>query len=130
MEEFVAQLLKHENEGGEGQGVLGDKVEGVWDMNLDYIVPSSSLFSLLPKRVPAPSTSTLNPGTNSKTNGTGNNGKEKEVDAPGGSYRVFNDPRSTEGEVEEEAERVAKGLMSVVVTMGAYLSFSFSLSLR
>jgi len=43
--------------------------------------------------------------------------KDKEVDGKP-SYVVLNDPRAGEVEIEEEVERVAKGLFSVVVTMG------------
>lgn len=119
MEEFAGILLGYDPTGELG---LGEGVEGVWDMNLDFIVPSPNLFSLLPKRVPAPaaeSSTSGGKGTNGSGAGAGGKkaGKEKEVDGPV-SYKILNDPRATEAEIEEEAERIARGLFSVVVTMG------------
>lgn len=43
--------------------------------------------------------------------------KEREVEGRP-SYVVLNDPRASELDIEEEVERVAKGLFSVAVTMG------------
>lgn len=55
--------------------------------------------------------------------GGGRNGKgktvEKEVDGPT-SYAILNDPKAGEMEIEEEAERIAKGLLSVILTIGMY----------
>ena len=46
--------------------------------------------------------------------------KEREVEGRP-SYTVLNDPKAGELEIEEEVERVAKGLFSVIVTMSAQL---------
>ena len=43
--------------------------------------------------------------------------KEREVEGRP-SYTVLNDPKAGEVEIEEEVERVAKGLFSVIITMG------------
>ncbi|BEI84853.1 hypothetical protein CcaverHIS002_0502540 [Cutaneotrichosporon cavernicola] len=74
---------------------------------LDFLVPSTNLFSLLPSRVPADANG------HAKKNGA----PEKEVDGKP-SYVVLNDPKAGEVEIEEEVERIAKGLFSVIVTMG------------
>lgn len=112
MEEFASALLTHDP-----SGALGDNVAGVWDQNLDFIVPSPSLFSLLPKRIPLPDAS----GSNSAPKRTTGKDKEpapKETDAPP-SYAILNSPSATEVEIEAESERIARGLFSVVVTLGS-----------
>jgi len=82
----------------------------VYDQHLDFISLEPSLFSLsssahLPiasssstKVIP---TSTTKPGERS-------------------AYEILNDPKSGETEIEEVVERVAKGLFSVVATMGMW----------
>lgn len=114
MEEFASTLLSHDP-----SGALGDNVAGVWDQNLDFIVPSPSLFSLLPKRVPLPDAS----GSNQNQVARRPSGKDKEpvpkeTDAPP-SYAILNSPSATEVEIEAESERIARGLFSVVVTLGS-----------
>ncbi|KAG7558282.1 hypothetical protein FFLO_02752 [Filobasidium floriforme] len=114
MEEFASTLLSHDP-----SGALGDNVAGVWDQNLDFIVPSPSLFSLLPKRVPLPDAS----GSNQNQAARRPSGKDKEpvpkeTDAPP-SYAILNSPSATEVEIEAESERIARGLFSVVVTLGS-----------
>lgn len=82
----------------------GELVEQVLDQYLSFIAPSPSLFSLLPPPA-APSASTPNapaqPGP-SQTHST---------------YAILNSPTSAEQQIEEEIERVANGLFSVVATM-------------
>ena len=112
MEEFASALLTHDP-----SGALGDNVAGVWDQNLDFIVPSPSLFSLLPKRVPLPDASGSNPAVKRPT-GKDKEPAPKETDAPP-SYAILNSPSATEVEIEAESERIARGLFSVVVTLGS-----------
>lgn len=96
-------------------GSTAQLITSVHDQFLDFLVPSANLFSLLPRRE-----------IRQEANGTG--GKRgsklpKETEVQGKpSYVVLNDPRAGEVEIEEEVERVAKGLFSVVVTMGEYSS--------
>jgi hypothetical protein len=111
MEEFASSLLSYDP-----SGALADNVAGVWDQNLDFIVPSQSLFSLLPRKVPAQDTSAV-------VSQQGGKRKDlvpapKEIDAPA-SYTILNSPSATETEIEAESERIARGLFSVVVTMGS-----------
>jgi hypothetical protein len=104
MEELASLLLA-----ADPSGSAGDLVASVYDQFLDFLVPSPSLFSLLPKRIPAPA-----PAEVVKTKKPQ---PEKEIEAPP-SYAILNDPRATEHDVEEEAERISRGLFSVIVTMG------------
>lgn len=82
----------------------GELVEQVLDQYLSFIAPSPSLFSLLPPPAAA-SASTLKSAQSgpSQTHST---------------YTVLNSPSSTEQQIEEEIERVASGLFSVVATTG------------
>lgn len=104
LEELASLILANDPTGGTGQ-----LINSVHDQFLDFLVPSPSLFSLLPSRVPASDAN----GSLAKKNGA----PEKEVDGKP-SYVVLNDPKAGEGEIEEEVERIAKGLCSVIVTMG------------
>ncbi|PCH34028.1 Sec1-like protein [Wolfiporia cocos MD-104 SS10] len=83
----------------------GELVEQVLDQYLSFIAPSPSLFSLLPPPAAA-SASTPNatpqPGP-SQLHST---------------YTLLNSPSSSEQQIEEEIERVATGLFSVVATTG------------
>ena len=90
-------------------GATGQLISSVHDQYLDFLVPSANLFSLLPRRETVP-----------EANGTAKKGaqpKEKEIEGRP-SYAVLNDPKAGELEIEAEVERVAKGLFSVIVTMG------------
>ncbi|KAI0931272.1 hypothetical protein AcW1_001280 [Taiwanofungus camphoratus] len=82
----------------------GELVEQVLDQYLSFIAPSPSLFSLLPPATAAsastPSTSQTSPLQSHST------------------YTILNSPASSEQQIEEEIERVASGLFSVVATMG------------
>lgn len=103
LEELASLILANDPTGQTGQ-----LIQSVHDQFLDFVVPSPSLFSLLPRRE-----------VKNEVNGSSGkkNGPPKEVDgAP--SYEVLNDPKATEVEIEDEVERVAKGLFSVIVTMG------------
>lgn len=107
LEEFASLLLQADPSGG-----LGEQIASVYDQFLDFLVPSSSLFSLLPKRIPEHSEQ------NGALSKTGKPTRPKEIDGPP-SYKVLNDPKAGEVEIEEEAERIARGLFSVIVTMGS-----------
>lgn len=76
----------------------------VYDQHLDFLVLSPSLFSLSPSlATPVGSTSTA------------------VVEAPElekSTYEKLNDPRASESDVEEVTDRIARGLFSVLVTMG------------
>jgi len=111
MEELASLLLA-----GDPSGSSGDLVASVYDQFLDFLVPSPSLFSLLPKRVPASSLSTAEVVPHKAKKG-GNSQPEREVEGRP-AYAVLNDPKASEVEIEEEAERIARGLFSVIVTMG------------
>ncbi|KAL1407574.1 Vesicle trafficking between the ER and Golgi [Vanrija albida] len=105
LEELASLILANDPTGQAGQ-----LISSVHDQFLDFVVPSPSLFSLLPRRE-----------VKHESNGSGGKksikGPEKEIDGKP-SYVVLNDPKVTEVEIEEEVERIAKGLFSVIVTMG------------
>jgi len=104
LEELASLILANDPSGSTGQ-----LISSVHDQYLDFLVPSPNLFSLLPRR-----TTQTDPNAVVKK---GAKPKEKEVeDRP--SYAVLNDPRAGELEIEAEVERVAKGLYSVIITMG------------
>jgi hypothetical protein len=95
-------------------GATGQVISSVHDQFLDFLVPSHSLFSLLPGRE-----------TRQEVNGAdgkqGAKPKDKEVESRP-SYVVLNDPKASELDIEEEVDRIAKGLFSVIVTMGPFPS--------
>ena len=106
LEELASSILANDASGSTGQ-----LITSVHDQFLDFLVPSPNLFSLLPRRETKP-----------EANGVSKKGaapKEKEVEGRP-SYVVLNDPRANELDIEEEIDRVAKGLFSVIVTMGKY----------
>ena len=105
LEELASLILSNDPTGGTGQ-----LIQSVHDQFLDFVVPSANLFSLLPRRE-------FKQEANGVSGKRGARPKDKEVDGKP-SYSVLNDPRATEVDIEEETERVAKGLFSVVVTMG------------
>ncbi|RPD55850.1 Sec1-like protein [Lentinus tigrinus ALCF2SS1-6] len=84
----------------------GELVEQVLDQYLSFIAPSPSLFSLLPPTGAAPASAT-NAAAGPSTPALSHS-----------SYMLLNSPSSTEQQIEEEIERIATGLFSVVVTMG------------
>ncbi|KAL7421305.1 Vesicle trafficking between the ER and Golgi [Cryptotrichosporon argae] len=103
LEELASLILANDP-----TGETGRLITSVHDQFLDFLVPSPNLFSLLPRRDVVPSAEPAKKGA-----------KARDVEVEGKpSYVVLNDPRSGEVEIEEEVERVAKGLFSVVVTMG------------
>ncbi|CAD6590778.1 MAG: Vesicle trafficking between the ER and Golgi, partial [Tremellales sp. Tagirdzhanova-0007] len=85
-------------------------ISSVHDQFLDFLVPSTSLFSLLPRRELKSEFDTAGGKKGAKIS------KEREVEGRP-SYTVLNDPKAGELEIEEEVERVAKGLFSVIITM-------------
>jgi hypothetical protein len=103
LEELASLILANDPSGQTGQ-----LIQSVHDQFLDFLVPSPSLFSLLPRKEVQ---SEANGGSKKQI------GPPKEVDGSP-SYVVLNDPKATEVEIEEEVERIAKGLFSVIVTMG------------
>jgi hypothetical protein len=105
LEELASSILANDPSGSTGQ-----LITSVHDQFLDFLVPSPNLFSLLPRRETKPD-----------ANGVSKKGaapKEKEVEGRP-SYVVLNDPKANELDIEEEIDRVAKGLFSVIVTMGS-----------
>jgi hypothetical protein len=106
LEELASLILADDPSGSTGR-----LISSVHDQFLDFLVPSTSLFSLLPRRELKP-----------EVNGVGGKkgarpSKDREVEGRP-SYTVLNDPKAGELEIEEEVERVAKGLLSVIITMG------------
>ncbi|WVF65455.1 hypothetical protein IAT40_000183 [Kwoniella sp. CBS 6097] len=110
LEELASLILSNDPSGSTGQ-----LISSVHDQFLDFLVPSPNLFSLLPRReIQHDPTGAANGAGGKKGNKHGP--KEKEVEGRP-SYVVLNDPKAGEVEIEEEVERVAKGLFSVVNTM-------------
>ncbi|ODN81055.1 hypothetical protein L202_03152 [Cryptococcus amylolentus CBS 6039] len=102
MEELASLILTNDPSGSTGQ-----LISSVTDQFLDFIVPSPNLFSLLPRREVKPD---VNAGKGKKPV------KEEYVEGKP-TYVVLNDPKATEVTIEEEVERIAKGLFSVITTM-------------
>ncbi|KAK7680546.1 hypothetical protein QCA50_016327 [Cerrena zonata] len=82
-------------------------IEQVLDQYLSFIAPSPSLFSLMPP----PNTSSTPAPSAPSTSGPA-------PSLPHSTYAILNSPSSSEQQIEEEIERIANGLFSVVVTMG------------
>ncbi|KAI0651970.1 Sec1-like protein [Trametes meyenii] len=97
LEELAAEVAR---------GGTGELVEQVLDQYLSFISPSPSLFSLLP---PPGAVSTSTPNAVAGPS---------DPSLPHSTYAVLNSPGSAEQAIEEEIERVATGLFSVVVTNG------------
>ncbi|OCF35656.1 hypothetical protein I316_02711 [Kwoniella heveanensis BCC8398] len=109
LEDLASLILANDPSGSTGQ-----LISSVHDQFLDFLVPSPNLFSLLPRREIQQDAASAGSAAGGKK---GNKGpKEKEVEGRP-SYVVLNDPKAGEVEIEEEVERVAKGLFSVVNTM-------------
>ncbi|WWC73015.1 uncharacterized protein I206_106980 [Kwoniella pini CBS 10737] len=102
LEELASLILANDPSGSTGQ-----LISSVHDQFLDFLVPSPNLFSLLPRR-------------EIQQNEVNGNAKakapQKEIEGRP-SYVVLNDPKAGELEIDEEVERVAKGLFSVITTM-------------
>lgn len=77
----------------------------VLDQYLSFIAPSPSLFSLLPP-------------PNAASSSQPNAASPSPAPQPHSTYTLLNSPSSTEQQIEEEIERVASGIFSVVATMG------------
>ncbi|KAL8279287.1 hypothetical protein RQP46_008324 [Phenoliferia psychrophenolica] len=86
-------------------------VEQVFDQHLDFLVLSPSLFSLSPS---------LSTPTYSSASVAAASADPSQPTPPveRSTYEKLNDPRATEGDIEEVTDRVARGLFSVLVTMG------------
>ncbi|KAI5123597.1 hypothetical protein M0805_003414 [Coniferiporia weirii] len=80
-------------------------IDQVLDQYLSFISPSPSLFSLLP----LPSLPTSQPP---------NNPVQSVISVHSTSYTLLNSPASPDQEIEDEIERIANGLFSVIATMG------------
>src|SRR5216683_4148617 len=80
-------------------------VPQVIDQYLSFIAPSGSLYSLLPPPPVATPPLSSQPGPSQQLS----------------SYTILNSPSSTEDQIENEIERIAGGLFSVVATMHALL---------
>ncbi|KIJ37391.1 hypothetical protein M422DRAFT_33728 [Sphaerobolus stellatus SS14] len=80
-----------------------DLVEQVLDQYLSFISPSPSLFSLIP-----PPDKPLTPAAPNDAPSI----------LPHSSYAILNNPATTEQQIDEELERIANGLFSVIATMG------------
>ncbi|WVR08989.1 hypothetical protein IAU60_006049 [Kwoniella sp. DSM 27419] len=106
LEELASLILANDPTGSSGQ-----LISSVHDQFLDFLVPSPNLFSLLPRREVQQVEAN---GTSGKKGNKGPSPKEVEGRP---SYVVLNDPKAGEVEIEEEVERVAKGLFSVITTM-------------
>ncbi|QRW27200.1 Sly1 vesicle trafficking Sec1-like protein [Rhizoctonia solani] len=76
-------------------------VAQVLDQYLDFLVPSPSLFSLLPPKGKSVA--------QSEAGGSGSSGN---------SYALLNSPKATEEDIENEVDRIASSLFSVIVTLG------------
>ncbi|WVQ81134.1 hypothetical protein IAT38_003256 [Cryptococcus sp. DSM 104549] len=107
LEELASLILANDPTGSTGQ-----LISSVHDQFLDYLVPSPNLFSLLPRREVKQEVN----GNGAAVKKGGKAPKEKEVEGRS-SYVVLNDPKATEVDIEEEVERIAKGLFSVITTM-------------
>ncbi|KZT74968.1 Sec1-like protein [Daedalea quercina L-15889] len=83
----------------------GELVEQVLDQYLSFIAPSPSLFSLLPPPTAASAS-------------TPNSAQHSGPSQVHSTYALLNSPSSSEQQIEEEIERIASGLFSVVATMG------------
>ncbi|KDQ63155.1 hypothetical protein JAAARDRAFT_75671 [Jaapia argillacea MUCL 33604] len=105
--EPLPRALLEELAGSVAKDDTGELVEQVLDQYLSFIAPSPSLFSLLPIPPPVPSTSTSTPTQPSPPSPTSLT-----------TYSILNSPLSSEQQIEDEIERIANGLFSVVVTMG------------
>lgn len=84
----------------------------VFDQHLDFLVLSPSLFSLSPS-LSTPTYSTSSVAAASADSSLPSPAVERST------YEKLNDPRATESDIEEVTDRVARGLFSVLVTMGA-----------
>ncbi|UZJ51483.1 hypothetical protein CBS101457_000803 [Exobasidium rhododendri] len=103
LEEFAARVAKDGTSASVAQ---------VYDQYLDYIVLEPNLFSLLP----GPTHSTSNTHNGASANGSATT---KEADRMYTTYERLNDPKCGQQEIEEETDRIAKGLFSSMATLGA-----------
>ncbi|POY76178.1 hypothetical protein BMF94_0901 [Rhodotorula taiwanensis] len=88
-------------------------VEQVYDQHLDYLVLAPSLFSLAPSL----SAASPSPSTSSSSSAPPPAPTSALADLRT-TYEKLNDPRASEENIEDITDRVARGLFSVLVTMG------------
>lgn len=91
----------------------------VYDQHLDYLVLAPSLFSLAPSL----SAASPSPSTSSSSSSAVQQPASHLADLRT-TYEKLNDPRATEENIEDITDRVARGLFSVLVTMGAFPDLS------
>ena len=91
-------------------------IEQVYDQYLDFVVLENSLFELLPARS-APVAAPLKPAQAALSDSIGGS-ESKHASLPTCTYEILNDPKSGEAEVEDETDRIASGLFSVLATFG------------
>ncbi|RDB29480.1 Protein sly1 [Hypsizygus marmoreus] len=103
--EPLPRALLEELAASVAQDGTGELVEQVLDQYLSFIAPSPSLFSLLSPPPPLP-VQLSTPSTPAALN------------IPHSTYTILNSPSSTDQQIEQEIERVASGLFSVVATLG------------
>ncbi|KWU45721.1 putative SLY1 protein [Rhodotorula sp. JG-1b] len=103
LEEFAETVAKD----GTVEGV-----EQVYDQHLDYLVLAPSLFSL------APSLSAASPSPSTSSSSSSAVQSASQLADLRTTYEKLNDPRATEENIEDITDRVARGLFSVLVTMG------------
>ncbi|GAA98105.1 uncharacterized protein L969DRAFT_102218 [Mixia osmundae IAM 14324] len=84
-----------------------DLVEQVYDQNLDFIVLEPALFSLAPAL-----------STPSFSNAVASSSTATHVDDLRSTYERLNDPKSGDSDIEALVDRIAKGLFSVIATLG------------
>lgn len=101
LEEFAALVAKDGSAGS---------VEQVYDQYLDYIVLEPSLFSLLPASASSTSAAATAAPPAPKPNGSTPSDRT--------TYERLNDPKMGEREIEEETDRISRGLFSTLATMG------------
>ncbi|KDE05853.1 hypothetical protein MVLG_03796 [Microbotryum lychnidis-dioicae p1A1 Lamole] len=83
-----------------------ENVEQIYDQHLDYLVLSPNLFSL------APSLATPTSALASLAAPMVDSSLERST------YEKLNDPKAAETDIEEVTDRIARGLFSVLATMG------------
>ena len=108
LEEFASAIAKDAGSGA--------SVEQVYDQYLDFVVLENSLFSLLPAPSQANADGTAKALAGSSTAGTSSSASSSAL--PLCAYEILNDPKSGEKEVEDETDRIAEGLFSVLATFG------------
>ncbi|KAH7100179.1 SLY1 protein [Auriculariales sp. MPI-PUGE-AT-0066] len=92
----------------------GELIAQVLDQYLSFLTPSPALFSLLPPNAPHNAVAQPQQPQQQQQAGAPPQGPLTNHSA----YEVFNSPASTEQIIEDEVDRIAAGLFSVIATMG------------